>query len=962
MNSKLKLVVLSWLLPLLAARVAGQGVPGEPPERTFSENRKYAVEISESELNNPKLTVFKLDGDAAAILWSRNLFDESAEDSNQAQMELHMGHRKWVANDGSAVVFRPGASMGMQAPALRVFTRSKGNKAFTLRELRPKTVPAAVVEEDVGFAGRGVVELFLEEKTPPLYARWEQSGLGWMVLNLGDLKLAEATPAQTAELEAKALAKSRERVRAHQPDTVRRWVNRVQQQAGRMLPGLVPQPQVQMGLDEGLDAAYRYLAHRKQPEDKRYIEGLLQHPLNSSAQDLSGVTGFTAGVHSSERALGDELLAAWEGKFPEQRPSPVEWNGFAFLANTRPVYLGGVAGTVWLPFEIFDEFGPASVYLIPAQVPQGEWQGHAEVVAVHAGHSAMRHLGVAKAESDHYRFYFDTLTPGEYRLKAVWRRGAGDGSLAQANRKPEPGDYESRESEPFTIKAGQRLTNFGLECTNRVAGREALYARDEAWAKDHPALREPDDPPFRPWAGQEAKVLFSAPVAQWVIKTNRVDDALNLERIQVVVPAAFGEEPQRCLAVRFGLTGPDTMTPSVEAQLIDEHGCSFSSQGAIYEDRTMEVRFTVIPCGSREFRLQLKREDYSNGAASPSRGSASYQLTNLFAVQPVEWPAAPAPVRAKAGDLDVELKSFDAAVPETSSIIRQGARPMRWSPSEYHAMMTGNARPALRSSELVFTQDGQPAPGWRKNSGKFRDRWGNESRNINEFCKNEESFEYSISLLRDPRQAKFTDAERWEIPLEKLPGAGEFLRMDLSNTIQGLEIKVFGVGGTGQFTYRKGRLRSAQAEFSNPSSSLQFLMPDQSAVPRLNIVNGPRGRAGRMTAMAMPPFGGASAEVELEAQIPHLVCRIPHSDEVLVELLERDASVEEPLNARPATDPFGGVVHYSHGGPPSHSSYRLIPLNANLVRKKLTFVVQKPRSAEMYLRVPKEARKAAEEP
>lgn len=958
MNLKLKLVLLSWLLPLVAVRLVGQGVPGEPPERTFSENRLYAVEISESEINNPKLTVFKQEGDASAILWSRNLFDESAEDPNQAQMELHMGHRKWVANDGSVVVFRPGASMGNQAPALRVFTRSKGNKAFTLRELRPKPVPAAVVEDDVGFAGRGVVELFLEEKTPPLYARWEQSGLGWMVLNLGDLKLAEATPAQIAELEAKALAKSRERVRAHQPDTVRRWVNRVQQQAGWMLPGLVPPPQANMGLDEALDAAYRYLAHRKQPVDKRYLEGLLQHPLNSSVQDFSGMAGFTAGVHSPERALGDELLAAWEGKFPEHNPSPVEWNGFAFLANARPVYLGGVAGTVWLPFEISDEFGPASVYLIPAKVRQGEWQGHAEAVAVHVGGQAMRHRGMAKPESDHYRFYFDTLTPGEYRLKAVWLRGATDGSLAQANRKPGPGDYESRESEPFTIKAGQRLTNFGLECTNRVAGGEALYARDEAWAKDHPPLREPEDSPFRPSRAYETKVLFSAPVAQWVLKTNRLDGAMELERIRVILAPAFSDEPQRCLAVRFALSGPENTGHSVESELIDEHGCSFSSRGASYENQTMEVRFAVIPCGSREFRLQLKREDYGNNPASPARGSASYQLTNLFAVQPVEWPAAPAPVRTKTGDLDVELRTFDATIPETSSILQRGDRRMRWSPSEYHTMMTGNTGPVRRGSELAFTQDGQAAIGWRKDSGMFRDRWGNESRDINEFCKREESFQYSVGLLRDPRQAKFTEAERWEIPLETLPGSGGFLRLDLSNTIQGLAIKVYGVGGTGQFTYRKGRLRSAQPEFSNPSSSLQFLMPDQPAAPRLHIANRQSGPAGRY--FPMPPFGGTSDEVVLEAQIPHLVCRIPHSDEVLVELLERETSVEEPLNARPANDRFGGVVHYSHGGPPSRSSYRLIPLNASLVRKKLTFVVQKPRSAEMYIRVPKEARKADE--
>lgn len=191
----------------------GQGAPGETPERTFSENRRFSAEIAESEINNPKLTVFQHEGGSAQVLWSRRLVDPNAPNPEAIHMELNLGHRKWVANDGSAVVLRPSASYGPEAKALRVLTRKNGDKTFTTQELASK-VSAVGSREEPGFTGRGVVELFLEDKSPPIYARWHISGIGWMVLNLGTLQLAEATAAQTTDLEAKALAQSRELVRA----------------------------------------------------------------------------------------------------------------------------------------------------------------------------------------------------------------------------------------------------------------------------------------------------------------------------------------------------------------------------------------------------------------------------------------------------------------------------------------------------------------------------------------------------------------------------------------------------------------------------------------------------------------------------------------------------------------------------------------------------------------------------
>lgn len=135
-----------------------------------------------------------------------------------------------------------------------------------------------------------------------------------------------------------------------------------------MLPSLVPSPQAPAGLDQALDAAYRYLAHRKQPEDKRFLEGLLQYPLVPSGPNPIAIMSVGSGIYSPERALGDELLAQWQNKPASWSASAEERAAFAYVANTRLKYLGGAAGVVWLPFEASQKFGPLSVFLIPAQL------------------------------------------------------------------------------------------------------------------------------------------------------------------------------------------------------------------------------------------------------------------------------------------------------------------------------------------------------------------------------------------------------------------------------------------------------------------------------------------------------------------------------------------------------------------------------------------------------------------
>jgi hypothetical protein len=231
------------------------------------------------------------------------------------------------------------------------------------------------------------------------------------------------------------------------------------------------------------EAAGWFLLARKHPEDKKYIEWLLRVPLPSTEFSTmrTGPDGWTAGQYSLKRALGDQLLAVWEGKL-DRRQVKAPWDSGGLEADGQAHYLGSISGKVKLPFPVPDKAGAVWVYLIPGEVAPGDWVKNPAVVRIawdidrFTGEFSeglpvfpgLSKLGEGK-RVDQLKFSFGTLSPGEYKLKAVWdHRPPMTSTTNKDNAIPLPADYESTETGRVRITEGQALTDIILECPNRV--------------------------------------------------------------------------------------------------------------------------------------------------------------------------------------------------------------------------------------------------------------------------------------------------------------------------------------------------------------------------------------------------------------------------------------------------------------------------------------------------------------
>jgi hypothetical protein len=97
------------------------------------------------------------------------------------------------------------------------------------------------------------------------------------------------------------------------------------------------------------------------------------------------------------------------------------------------------------------------------------------------------------------------------------------------------------------------------------------------------------------------------------------------------------------------------------------------------------------------------------------------------------------------------------------------------------------------------------------------------------------------------------------------------------------------------------------------------------------------------------------APITIAAKVPHLACQIPVPQaETLIALAEHDPSIQEPMNARP-TDRFGSLWQ-DHA---LRSELMFLPLDfrPGEVGRKLTFIAQKSRVAEFFVRASPEARR-----
>lgn len=925
----------------------------EPGQETFSANGRFSVQVTEIADSELRLAVFQRDGTSSRLHWSNTLASKEDPDNWPGDID---GFRRWVANDGSVAILWDTHWINRSARVLLAFHRNGREANFSLNQIRNRLGVKSPEDTSPGETfGEKQLEVFLEDESPPKYAIWDAEAQSWGVLDLATLTLSVAKPEERARLDSIGVAKARGLVRGGVSGWIVPGMNQTMvagaTNGGLNFPMLVAQ--------EGV--AYRYLTARRLPEDKPLIYALLKNPSGSAtwSSEGGGLLGpaIKTGFVSPDLALGDELVAAWEGLASTNADSSTLGGAFGSRPPKPLHYLGGVAGNVLLPFEFPNGAGPLRVFLIPDHLEKNAWLNDREVSDISFFTAAHYYDWKDSERPDHAEFYFDAMPPGKYRLKAVWDRRSDKAASGLAGKTPPgPGDYESAELEPIQIEAGKRMIGIALVCTNRVGEAEAWYAEDAAWAAKHPTAStdEPDeeelDEEVSSPAGQQAKILFEAPAADWVIKSEMNPGKISLERIRLVEGLKPLEmENARRLEVKFATPGfkadDDTF---YQAELIDEHGCRASPARMRSSSEINEMDFELIPFGSRTFRLEITSlETVGNSAQPKTRVEARFSLTNLIKTAPEQWKADRLPAKRELDLVTVELKALQPPITES------------WSqpPEDFEAAIPAEAAAASRAT-LAFTKDGQPAPGWRKEQGWFTDRWGNRSSDPGQFCKKETLFKYSMRLRRDPDQAEFSVSEKWAIPLERVPGSGESMPLGLTNAVEGVTLTLFNIGGPGEFSYRRGRLLSAESEI-RPRPRVPFIKYDPFPAPpppepKLFVRQGD-------TAKWMIPFGFTQPDyrkrLNLSATIPHLACLIEYNSvDASVELLERNRREPEPMGP-PARDMYGRhATRFDYEKP--RSPYKFLPLNVQPgeTNKQLTFIVQRIQVAEFFVEIPPSAR------
>jgi len=187
------------------------------------------------------------------------------------------------------------------------------------------------------------------------------------------------------------------------------------------------------------------------PEDRKHIASLLE------ANDFYGGLVWTSHDRRTSRIYGeskarrwaDRLLARWDG-LPDRG-----WGHYHFL--------GTVEGTVKAQHKRERGKGCLWVYLLPAD--EGASIDETKNVS-----SQRAYLGPASYSGGpvNMPFTIKGVTPGRYRIAAMWDRAAPATEYHEALTVPAPskGDAVSRPSQPFSVEAGATTSVGTLECVH----------------------------------------------------------------------------------------------------------------------------------------------------------------------------------------------------------------------------------------------------------------------------------------------------------------------------------------------------------------------------------------------------------------------------------------------------------------------------------------------------------------
>jgi hypothetical protein len=921
------------LVAVLEFAIRGWAQTGAPKE-AVSRNAKFSVEVSSTQLDKPLLSVFKKEsGDQRVQVWSKSL-------EEQGELGALMGMQwsdssKRISNDGKVVVLLQ-EGRASRVAAVRILTQQKD----AIIEADDLLDVLDAFEDGFPESEGKCLELLLDSQEPKLFGIWHPISKKWAVIDLESLVARPPNPAEQKGISAAAVPYAREVVRKLHPSGLRKTVSSITQQLANALPMLAG---LNAAPDEGLEelgwTAYRYLAHVKNPEDRVLMEELLSGELQSTswtmygAEDSDRPSVASTILTSGERILGDTLLKDWDGR---NQPGRTE---FELNSSDRAHILdrfGGIDGMVALPFGAPPEAGGLFIFLIPASVPLGKWEKSGSVLKAVYTPDTNAFAADGRARIVGSRFVFDAITPGEYRLKVLWdRRAPFSGTEPDEAVTRSAGDYESSESSAFKLAAGHPVHGVQLFCTNRIGTRQDYLAEDEKIAKEYPA-RLTDE---RPGGTYETQVLADAPVDEWVLRTNDNKGNLRLRWIRLTEARVDGELAGRTLSVVARIPGAadSEIFGSVKGELIDEHGCTFETSAyANLGSKTYPFNFDRIPLGARQIVLRLSRENMEfktvNGEVTQVEPTilASFTLTNLFRGKPADWQPEILPAKRK----------FDLASVELTSVHRGAQEP---APGAFESIARAkrDASSSEKRPENTFRFSSE-LNGWEKHAGRLTDRWGNEGVSASDFCKEEEVFKYQVKFIRNAQTDGFLKDEQFEVPLTKVPGSGESVRLDRKVTLQRFPFRVLCIGGTGEFSYDQGSVVAMSNTIAEEKEEIKR-DPFYSSPPR-------RSANAKLWFKRVGGFGGAplgrNGQPEtLAAKTPFLIYTAQSwANEAVLGIVEQDITEEDPLKELDRNVACGS---------PRTEHIAALAFKPAETNRTLTFVAQKPRKAEFIVRIPK---------
>ena len=209
----------------------------------------------------------------------------------------------------------------------------------------------------------------------------------------------------------------------------------------------------------GYYSALRFIDRFKKSEDRRIFESLLTSKdfyTRYETRDRKFVRFYS---RSSRRSVAEAFLTGWDGHPAETDSRP----------DQTYYYLGVVEGTIILPRapEAGDRW--LCVYLVHETVGMSEWYSS---VPVHRLASSFGKYFLYNQQwpGSSIPFVIQGVTPGKYRIKAVWDN-AGPYTFEDNYIKgpPQDGDYVSVESPVIVVKAGEKVENVIVDCTHSVS-------------------------------------------------------------------------------------------------------------------------------------------------------------------------------------------------------------------------------------------------------------------------------------------------------------------------------------------------------------------------------------------------------------------------------------------------------------------------------------------------------------